>query len=151
MKVKKLDELGVSAFCESMGMMVQAGITTDEAISLLQRSGEHAGGVLETALAQMKEKVDEGVSLANAMKETDVFPDYALRMIEAGEQSGRLEDILFRLSGYGVVGVATVLTVHVVSECGQLLSCFLCFFLFCLSFAYSAYCVFYLGIAFPDK
>ena len=37
---KKLDELGVSAFCESMAMMIQAGIATDEAISLLQSDRE---------------------------------------------------------------------------------------------------------------
>lgn len=35
--MKKLDNLGVSAFCESMGMMVRAGIQTDEAISLLEQ------------------------------------------------------------------------------------------------------------------
>ncbi len=35
-----LDDLGVSAFCESMGMMVRSGIHTDEAISLLQSGGQ---------------------------------------------------------------------------------------------------------------
>ena len=35
MSNRKLDELGVSAFCESMAMMVQSGIRTDEAIALL--------------------------------------------------------------------------------------------------------------------
>ena len=29
MSKKRLDELGVSAFCESMAMMIQAGIQTD--------------------------------------------------------------------------------------------------------------------------
>ena len=98
--MKKLDYLGVSAFCESMAMMAQSGIQTDEAISLLQSSSEHSGGVLEDGLRVMKEKVDDGSSLAFAMKETGIFPEYALQMVEAGETSGRLEDILFRLSGY---------------------------------------------------
>ena len=98
--MKKLDYLGVSAFCESMGMMVQSGISTDEAISLLQSSSEHSGGVLETGLAVMKEEVDQGMPLAAAMKKTEIFPEYALQMVEAGESSGRLEDILFRLAGY---------------------------------------------------
>ena len=96
---KKLDYLGVSAFCESMAMMVQAGISTDEAIGLLQ-SEKKSEGILETGLAVMKEQVDEGAGLAAAMKESGIFPDYALQMVEAGESSGRLEDILFRLSAY---------------------------------------------------
>ena len=100
MSGKKLDYLGVSAFCESMAMMVQAGIQTDEAISLLQSDKTHSGGILEQGLAVMKEQVDQGFGLAAAMRESGIFPDYALQMVEAGEKSGRLEDILFRLARY---------------------------------------------------
>ena len=100
MSKRKLDDLGVSAFCESMAMMVQAGISTDEAISLLQSGKEHSGGALEQALAVMKAEVDAGSGLAGAMEKAEVFPDYALRMVAAGESSGRLEDILFRLGRY---------------------------------------------------
>ena len=89
MSRSKLDYLGVSAFCESMAMMVQAGISTDEAIGLLRSEKASSGGVLEQALTVMKEKVDEGAGLAAAMKESGVFPDYALQMVEAGERSGR--------------------------------------------------------------
>ena len=100
MSKRKLDYLGVSAFCESMAMMVQAGIQTDEAIALLQSGRELSGGVLEQGLQVMREQVEQGSGLAAAMEETGIFPDYALRMIAAGESSGRLEDILFRLARY---------------------------------------------------
>ena len=97
---KKLDYLGVSAFCESMAMMVQSGIQTDEAVALLQSGGKHTGGVLEQGLQVMKEQVEQGSGLAAAMKASDIFPAYCLQMIEAGEASGRLEDTLFRLARY---------------------------------------------------
>ena len=100
MKKTKLDYLGVSAFCESMAMMVQAGIQTDEAVTLLQSDRTHSGGVLEQGLTVMKEHVDKGSGLAAAMEASGIFPDYALQMVEAGEKSGKLEDILFRLSAY---------------------------------------------------
>ena len=96
---KALDNLGVSAFCESMGMMLRSGIQTDEAISLLLQ-GKRRGGVLEQAMTVMKERIDAGSGLAVAMRESGVFPPYALQMVSAGESSGRLEDILFRLSRY---------------------------------------------------
>ncbi|MBR0209028.1 MAG: type II secretion system F family protein [Oscillospiraceae bacterium] len=99
MSKKHLDELGVSAFCESMAMMIQSGIQTDEAISLLQSESQN-GGVLEQGLREMKTLVDQGCSLAKAMKSTDIFPEYAVRMVDAGESSGRLENILFRLARY---------------------------------------------------
>jgi len=97
---KQLDDLGVSAFCESMAMMVRAGIQTDEAIGLLAESARKDGGVLESGLAVMKEKTEAGDRLWKAMEESGIFPDYCVRMVEAGEGSGRMESILFRLSRY---------------------------------------------------
>lgn len=100
MSKRKLDNLGVSAFCESMAMMLRSGIQTDEAIALLQSgSGEH-GGVLEQGLSQMRTSIEEGNTLGTAMKECGIFPRYAIQMICAGEASGHLENILFSLSRY---------------------------------------------------
>ncbi|MBQ6465830.1 MAG: type II secretion system F family protein [Oscillospiraceae bacterium] len=99
MSKKRLDELGVSAFCESMAMMIQAGIQTDEAVALLQ-SENRDGGMLEQGLSEMKTLIEQGSGLAEAMKSVEIFPDFAVRMIAAGESSGRLEDVLFRLARY---------------------------------------------------
>jgi len=100
MSKQKLDHLGLSAFCESMGMMARSGIQTDEAIELLQSGRHHSGGVLEEGLKIMKEQTDMGFGLSAAMKESGIFPDYALQMVEVGETSGKLEDVLFQLSRY---------------------------------------------------
>ena len=100
MSKKTLDPLGVSAFCESMAMMVQSGIQTDEALSLLQSSHDSPSGPMETALRDMKLTVDEGQSLSAAMEKSGVFPGYAVKMIRVGEDSGHLENILFRLARY---------------------------------------------------
>ena len=97
---KQLDHMGVSAFCESMGMMIRSGIQVDEAVDLLQHGSTKTGGILESGLAVIKERVDNGEGLAAAMKASGIFPDYALQMVEAGETSGKLEGILFRLARY---------------------------------------------------
>lgn len=99
MSDNKLDNLGVSAFCESMAMMVQSGIQMDEAVSLL-KEGRGKGGVLERGLAVLEEEMEQGSSLAAAMEKSGIFPEYALKMISAGEASGRMEDVLFKLSRY---------------------------------------------------
>ena len=96
---RELDELGVSAFCESMAMMVRAGIPVEEAVSLL-RSEKHGEGMLEHALEQMTDLIAQGSTLADAMEKAGIFPEYALRMIAVGESTGRLENVLFRLSSY---------------------------------------------------
>ncbi len=94
---RKLDELAVSAFCESMAMMLGAGIRTDEAIALLRKEG---GGALEEALEVMEAVVERGGSLGAAMEQSGAFPEYARKMTAAGEAAGRLEDVMSRLSRY---------------------------------------------------
>ena len=99
MRRKKLDSLGVSAFCESMAMMVQSGIQMDEAVALLrQDSGRE--GPLEQGLEVMLTWTKEGKGLSAAMEAAGIFPEYAIRMTVAGESTGQLEDVLFELARY---------------------------------------------------
>lgn len=98
-KGRKLDALGISAFCESMAMMIQSGIQPDEAVTLLRQS-DGSGGDLEYTLTAMQAELELGHGLADAMKSSGAFPSYAVSMIAAGEESGRLEAVLFRLSRY---------------------------------------------------
>ena len=99
MRRGKLDSLGVSAFCESMAMMCQSGIQMDEAVALL-RSGNGGGGILEEGLIVMQAETELGKGLSAAMEKTGIFPEYAVRMVAAGENFGRLEDVLFQLARY---------------------------------------------------
>ena len=98
-KKGKLDLLGVSAFCESMGMMIRSGIQLDEAISLFKQN-DHKGGLLEDNIEVMEKCIAEGNSLKVAMEQCGIFPEYALKMIETGESTGKLEDVLFTLADY---------------------------------------------------
>ena len=100
MSTKKLDELGVSAFCESLGMMAKAGIQTDEALELLSQGDMGTEGTLGNALKVMRDCVESGTSLSLAMEESGVFEDYCLRMVRTGEQSGRLDEVLMHLADY---------------------------------------------------
>ncbi len=96
---RKLDNLGVSAFCESMSMMMKSSIQTDEAIALL-RQGSDCAGPLEQALSLMQEEAECGKPLSDVMDAAGVFPAYAVRMTAAGEAAGRLENTLSQLAKY---------------------------------------------------
>jgi len=51
---------------------------------------------LRTAAQQVR----EGRSLATAMTESGAFPDVALKMVEVGEQTGALQEMLNSLSDF---------------------------------------------------
>ena len=95
---KKLDALGISAFAESMAMMFQSGVSADAALRLMKQ--DQADGILAEGLKQMAEDTEEGKSLEQAMRNSDLFPEYALEMVKAGERTGALEEVMRQLADY---------------------------------------------------
>lgn len=94
----KLSNPASAAFCQSMGMMLGAGISVDEAASLLHEDCEE--GDLKLGISTVLKLMDEGKSFSAAITVADFLPSYAEGMIEIGEQSGRLEQVLLSLSKY---------------------------------------------------
>ena len=95
----KLSLLGISAFCESMAGMLSAGIDLSEAVSLLKQKGKNSG-TLNEGIEVMRSSIEEGSTFSEAMKKSGLFPDYVLDMAEAGETTGKSEDVFRRLSDY---------------------------------------------------
>lgn len=95
---KQLSESEISAFCQQIAMVVKAGLPTYYGISLLKDEATDE----ETAalLAQIYEPMENGGMLHEALRATGVFPDYMVHMIELGETTGRLEEVLTSLSTY---------------------------------------------------
>ena len=96
-----LSDAEMGSFFENMGMMVKAGISANEAVSLLAgETGEQEGRILTETLRSMAEQMSSGSPLADAMKSAGSFPDYATDMVGVAEYTGRLEGTLFHLSSY---------------------------------------------------
>ncbi|MDD6290027.1 MAG: type II secretion system F family protein, partial [Eggerthellales bacterium] len=95
---KLLDSDALSVFCEGMAMMVAAGITTDEAVTLLADNTEE--GTFKNVCDRLYRELIQGRSLAESMANTGSFPEYALNMVSVGEESGRLENVLYALAAY---------------------------------------------------
>ena len=93
-----LESGALSAFCGSIATMIQAGIQVDEAVLLLGENRERSR--FQEVCASVYEQVVAGATLADAMRASEGFPPYAIGMVETGEQSGHLEDVLDNLETY---------------------------------------------------
>ncbi|WP_102379879.1 type II secretion system F family protein [Raoultibacter timonensis] len=93
-----LKSSALSVYCESVAIMLSAGIQTDEAVHML---GENLD---DTEFKSICDKVYAGLiagkPLAASMDDSQAFPSYAVDMVAAGEQSGRLENALRSLAVY---------------------------------------------------
>ena len=64
-------------------------------IKALEITGQTAGNwVVEDALATVREKVHEGVPIAQPLIDNDVFPPMVAQMVKIGEETGELEKML---------------------------------------------------------
>lgn len=98
MSTKTLGSNLASAFCESVAVMHSAGIQLDEAVYLLGESTKDAS--LECACADVYHGLIAGKPLARALDDSGRFPSYIADMVDVGEHSGRLENVLWSLARY---------------------------------------------------
>lgn len=93
----KTDDLVI--FSRQFTTLIESGIPVVECLSILQEQTENPyfKGVISLILKDVR----EGSALSDALgKHRRVFPDIYLSMVEAAEASGKLPDILDRVSVY---------------------------------------------------
>ena len=81
-----------------LATLVGAGIPLVEAMGALVQQIEHA--YLKAVMAQVRDRVNEGSSLADALEDAGEFDNLYVSMIRAGEASGSLDPVLLRISDY---------------------------------------------------
>ncbi len=91
-KNKQFSHNEIASFCHQMTMILHAGISSYEGISLMCDDSENKEVLLQ--LSPIKEALGEGQSFYNALITSQSFPEYFLDMILIGEKSGRLEEVL---------------------------------------------------------
>ncbi len=89
----------IAVMSRQLATLVAAGIPLVESLTALVDQVENLK--LKRALSDVREKVNEGSSLAEAMRShPKVFSDLFVNMVRAGEASGALEIVLNRLADY---------------------------------------------------
>lgn len=95
---KNLSSLQIASFCTQLSLLIKAGISLQEGIHILY---EDASSQAEKELLkQILEPIEEGQPLAFSLRQTDAFPQYMVEMVEIGETSGKLEEVLDSLTEY---------------------------------------------------
>jgi len=93
----KISELAVTT--RQFSTLISAGLPLEASLSALSEQTEDSK--LGQVLSQVKERVSEGSSLANALGEhKDVFSDLYINIVRAGEASGTLDIVLLRLADF---------------------------------------------------
>jgi type IV pilus assembly protein PilC len=88
----------MARFSRTLATLVAAGV---DIIKALEISGQTAGNwVVESALADVRAKVHQGVPIAQPLIEDPVFPPLVAQMVKIGEETGELEKMLDKIADF---------------------------------------------------
>ena len=88
----------MARFSRTLATLVAAGV---DIIKALEISGQTAGNwVIESALADVRAKVHQGVPIAQPLIENPVFPPLVSQMVKVGEETGELEKMLDKIADF---------------------------------------------------
>ncbi|RLS65487.1 MAG: hypothetical protein DWH96_00265 [Planctomycetota bacterium] len=92
-----LRDIAVARFTRTLGTLVSAGIPILSALRIVRDTlGNHA---LMNAIDHVTEKVTTGQSLADPLERSGLFPPLLVQIVNIGERSGRLEQMLMHAAG----------------------------------------------------
>jgi general secretion pathway protein F len=96
---KRVSTRELAVVTRQLATLLHAGVTLVESLTAVVDQSENES--LKLVLSQVKQRVNEGSSLADAMgQHPRVFPELYCNMIRAGETSGALDVVLTRLADF---------------------------------------------------
>ena len=93
-----LRKIAVARFTRTLGTLISSGVPILEGLDITARTSGNA--VIEKALTQVRRSLEEGKSLTEPLKESEVFPGMVTQMIAVGEQTGAMDAMLQKIADF---------------------------------------------------
>jgi len=88
----------VSRFSQTLATLLSSGVTILEALSITAKTSGNK--VIEKGLMRTLEKITGGLTIAEPLKDTGVFPPMVIQMISVGEKTGDLSEMLIKVAEF---------------------------------------------------
>ncbi|MBQ3796323.1 MAG: type II secretion system F family protein [Butyrivibrio sp.] len=96
--MKKLSNYEISSFCRQLALLIKAGISPAEGITILILDSHDKSA--KSLLESISQVLMSGEKFHVALKMSGVFPDYMIHMVTIGEESGTLDTVMESLADY---------------------------------------------------
>jgi type IV pilus assembly protein PilC len=93
-----LRKVAVSRITRTLSTLVSGGVPMLEAMRITSSTANNI--LLETAVLEARQKVSEGKSLTDSLKDTGHFPFMLTQMVSVGEATGTLDEMLTKLADF---------------------------------------------------
>ncbi|HET6530214.1 MAG TPA: type II secretion system F family protein [Actinoplanes sp.] len=91
-------KLAMSRFSRNLGLLLNVGVPVMQAMSVV---GETTGNeVINTAMKDVQSAVRDGQPMSTALRQHKIFPEMVTQMIEVGEESGQISQMLDKVADF---------------------------------------------------
>jgi type IV pilus assembly protein PilC len=91
-----LSKTAISRFSRTLGTLISSGVPILQALNITREtSGNY---VVASAIAKIHDSVKEGESVVAPMEASGVFPPMVTSMVQVGEETGQLPDMLVKVA-----------------------------------------------------
>ncbi|MDB6032411.1 MAG: pilus assembly protein PilC [Verrucomicrobiales bacterium] len=88
----------LARFTRTLSSLIRSGVPILEVLGIVQNTVGNV--VMEKAIKTAATDIERGEGIANALGKHPIFPAMIVRMITAGEQTGKIESMLERISDF---------------------------------------------------
>lgn len=91
-------KIAVARFTRTLGTLISSGVPILEGLDITAKTAGNA--VVERSLQKVRRSLEEGKSLTEPLKESEVFPGMVTQMIAVGEQTGAMDAMLQKIADF---------------------------------------------------
>ena len=82
----------------TLALLVESGVSIIEALEITSGTADNV--LFSTSIKQAAKEVEKGLPLAAAIGQFEHFPPIVAQMLAVGEETGKIDEVMFNLSGY---------------------------------------------------
>jgi type IV pilus assembly protein PilC len=93
-----MQKIAVARFCRTLATLMASGVPILDGLEITARTAGNA--IIEDAIMAVRKGVESGLTVAQPLKESGVFPPMVVQMIGVGEQTGALDAMLSKIADF---------------------------------------------------
>jgi type IV pilus assembly protein PilC len=93
-----LRKIAVARFCRTLSTLTASGVPILDGLEITAKTAGNA--IVEDAVMAVRKSVEEGKTVSEPLAETKVFPAMVVQMINVGEQTGALDQMLSKIADF---------------------------------------------------
>ena len=93
-----LQKISIARFCRTMATLISSGVPLLDSLEITAKTSGNI--IIEEALMTARKAVEQGSSLSEPLRDSEIFPHLVTQMIQVGEQTGEVDEMISKVADF---------------------------------------------------